>query len=118
MHPKVQSLLKESLEQVHGILKEHFPEDYNAKYKAIISELAKIRHDDADPKGFKYFGKVIHSLDKVADFPISNFPWLDSIGHIAFLMNETDPLYSSVETEKAEQAEEVYAHLIGIVTTD
>ncbi len=114
MNLKVQELLEASLSTIKSSLEEKFPSEAS-KYIDVLRELIKVRHDEADIKKYQYFQDVYWLVKQAADFSRDEVEWHDAIGVIGFLLDESDPVYKTIESDPSTEAEEVYNSLLGVI---
>ncbi len=114
MDLKVKELLDTSLSTIKSSIEKKFPGEAS-KYKDVLRELIKVRHDDSNIKKYQDLQDVYWLVKKVADFPHDEVAWHDAVAGIGLLLNESDPVYKDIESDLAIEAEEVYDNLLGII---
>lgn len=114
MNLKVQELLDLSLSTIKSSLEKKFPGQFS-KYNDVLRELIRVRHDESDIKKYQYFQDIYWLVKRVADFPRDEVEWHDAIGVIGFLLDESDPVYKTIESDSSLEAEEVYNSLLGVI---
>ncbi len=122
MHKKIATLVDKALHSIEFGLRMKFPDEYIEKYKLVVSELAKIRHDGAG-EGFQYYSDIYYKILDITGISSENTEWDDAIYDIGHVLCEDHTElngiaraeYATTASDfKTENAEELYHKLIGV----
>ncbi len=123
MHKKIKQAVLESLSGIRAKLSVRFVVGSEEKFKLVIGELAKIKHDESDSKGYQYSLDAYDSVRKIAEIPKSDMTFGEMLSSIGSILNEKHPIFGEILDEDdtikdddfiEHQSEELYVYLTGV----
>lgn len=123
MHKKIKQKVSESLLAIKGRLQQEFPLESGEKFKLVIREIAKIKHDESDPKGYQYSLDAYENAYKASGIAKSDMEFRVNISSIGLILNEKHPIFGEILDEDdtikdddfiEHQSEELYVYLTGV----
>ncbi len=123
MHKKIKELIEHAIDVLRTKTAEKFPVKSEQIFKEVISELAKIKHDNGDSRGHKFYKEATSSIYLLTS--IQDMDWGEALGDIGFTLDGRHPTISEIvsaeysdDNKAAEffiaQTEELYQQLIGL----